>query len=157
MNAERRLRRLLSDAVSDIEPRDRLAEIRASVHPDPQVVPMSRPRPWLYDARRSGSERRRDRCDRLHHDGVLGPDDTGDWARARAGTPAPGQHRDRDRLPGHGRVLTVDLDLAGHDRREGVRRLLRRCQRRGQAGALPGVAPGAEPADPDPAATGATC
>jgi hypothetical protein len=42
------LRRLLSDAVSDIEPRDRLAEIRASVHPDPQVVPMSRPRPWLY-------------------------------------------------------------------------------------------------------------
>jgi hypothetical protein len=42
------LRRLLSHAVSDVEPRDRLAEIRASVHPDPQVVPMSRPRPWLY-------------------------------------------------------------------------------------------------------------
>ena len=42
------LRRLLSDAVSDVEPRDRLPEIRASVHPDPQVVPMSRPRPWLY-------------------------------------------------------------------------------------------------------------
>jgi hypothetical protein len=42
------LRRLLSDAVSDIEPRDRIAEIRASVHPDPQVVPMSRTRPWLY-------------------------------------------------------------------------------------------------------------
>ena len=42
------LRRLLSDAVSDVEPRDRIAEIRASVHPDPQVVPMSRPRPWLY-------------------------------------------------------------------------------------------------------------
>ena len=42
------LRRLLSDAVSDIEPRDRIAEIRASVRPDPQVVPMSRPRPWLY-------------------------------------------------------------------------------------------------------------
>ncbi len=42
------LRRLLSDAVSEIEPRDRIAEIRASVHPDPQVVPMSRPRPWLY-------------------------------------------------------------------------------------------------------------
>jgi len=48
MNDDDQLRRLLSDAVSDIEPRDRLAEIRASVHPDPQVVPMSRPRPWLY-------------------------------------------------------------------------------------------------------------
>jgi Immunoglobulin-like domain of bacterial spore germination len=48
MTDDDQLRRLLSDAVSDIEPRDRLAEIRASVHPDPQVVPMSRPRPWLY-------------------------------------------------------------------------------------------------------------
>ena len=48
MNDDERLRRLLSDAVSEIEPRDRLAEIRASVHPDPQVVPMARPRPWLY-------------------------------------------------------------------------------------------------------------
>jgi hypothetical protein len=48
VNDDDQLRRLLSDAVSDIEPRDRIAEIRASVHPDPQVVPMSRPRPWLY-------------------------------------------------------------------------------------------------------------
>jgi Immunoglobulin-like domain of bacterial spore germination len=48
MNDDDQLRRLLSDAVSDIEPRDRIAEIRASVHADPQVVPMSRPRPWLY-------------------------------------------------------------------------------------------------------------
>jgi hypothetical protein len=48
MTDDDQLRRLLFDAVSDIEPRDRLAEIRASVHPDPQVVPMSRPRPWLY-------------------------------------------------------------------------------------------------------------
>jgi hypothetical protein len=48
MNDDDRLRRLLSDAASEIEPRDRLHEIRASVHPDPQVVPMSRPRPWLY-------------------------------------------------------------------------------------------------------------
>ena len=48
MTDDDQLRRLLSDAVSDIEPEDRLAEIRASVHPDPQVVPMSRPRPWLY-------------------------------------------------------------------------------------------------------------
>ena len=40
MTDDDQLRRLLSDAVSDIEPRDRLAEIRASVHPDPQVVPM---------------------------------------------------------------------------------------------------------------------
>ena len=48
MTDDDQLRRLLSDAVSDIEPRDRIAEIRASVRPDPQVVPMSRPRPWLY-------------------------------------------------------------------------------------------------------------
>ncbi len=44
------LRRLLSDAVSDIEPDDRLDQIRASVHADPQVVPMSRTRPWRYAA-----------------------------------------------------------------------------------------------------------
>ncbi len=48
MTDDDQLRRLLSDAVSDIEPQDRIAEIRASVHPDPQVVPMARPRPWLY-------------------------------------------------------------------------------------------------------------
>ena len=48
MTDDDRMRRLLSDAVSDIEPHDRIADIRASVHPDPQVVPMTRPRPWLY-------------------------------------------------------------------------------------------------------------
>lgn len=42
------LRRLLSDAVSDVEPEDRLDQIRASVHPDPQVVPMSRTRSRRY-------------------------------------------------------------------------------------------------------------
>lgn len=44
------LRRLLSDAVSEVEPEDRLDQIRAAVHPDPKVVPMSRPRPWRYAA-----------------------------------------------------------------------------------------------------------
>jgi Immunoglobulin-like domain of bacterial spore germination len=44
------LRRLFSDAVSDVEPDDRLDQIRASVHPDPQVVPMSRTRSWRYAA-----------------------------------------------------------------------------------------------------------
>jgi hypothetical protein len=44
------LRRLFSDAVSDIEPDDRLDQIRASVHPDPQVVPMSRTRSLRYAA-----------------------------------------------------------------------------------------------------------
>jgi hypothetical protein len=44
------LRRLFSDAVSDVEPDDRLDQIRASVHPDPQVVAMSRTRPWRYAA-----------------------------------------------------------------------------------------------------------
>jgi len=44
------LRRLLSDAVSDVEPQDRLAQIRDSVRSDPKVVPMSRTRPWTYAA-----------------------------------------------------------------------------------------------------------
>jgi hypothetical protein len=43
---EARLRRLLSDAVSDVEPENRLDELRASVHPSPKVVPMARPRSW---------------------------------------------------------------------------------------------------------------
>jgi hypothetical protein len=43
---EARLRRLLSDAVSDIEPESRLDELRASVHPRPKVVPMTRSRSW---------------------------------------------------------------------------------------------------------------
>jgi hypothetical protein len=43
---EARLRRLLSDAVSDIDPDSRLDELRASVHPRPKVVPMSRSRSW---------------------------------------------------------------------------------------------------------------
>jgi hypothetical protein len=41
------LRRLLSDAVSDVEPQDRLAQIRDYVRSDPKVVPMSRPRSWF--------------------------------------------------------------------------------------------------------------
>lgn len=47
---ETRLRGLLSDAVSDIEPENRLDELRASVHPSPRVVPMSRPRSWYAAA-----------------------------------------------------------------------------------------------------------
>jgi Immunoglobulin-like domain of bacterial spore germination/Sporulation and spore germination len=43
-----RLHRLLSDAVSDVEPDDRLEAIRAEVHPDPKVVPVSSSRPWTY-------------------------------------------------------------------------------------------------------------
>lgn len=49
-DGEARLRRLLSDAVSDIEPEDRIAEIRESVRPDPKVVPMSRSRSWYAAA-----------------------------------------------------------------------------------------------------------
>ena len=44
------LRRLLSDAVSDIEPEDRIEELRASVHPSAKVVPMSRSRSWYAAA-----------------------------------------------------------------------------------------------------------
>jgi hypothetical protein len=47
MNDER-LRRLLADAVSDVEPDERLDSIRASVRPDPKVVPMARSRFWTY-------------------------------------------------------------------------------------------------------------
>jgi hypothetical protein len=47
---ETRLRRLLSDAVSDIEPENRLDELRAFVHPRPKVVPMSRSRSWYAAA-----------------------------------------------------------------------------------------------------------
>lgn len=42
------LRRLLSDAVSDVEPDDRLEAIRASVRSDRKVVPMARSRSWTY-------------------------------------------------------------------------------------------------------------
>jgi hypothetical protein len=45
-----RLRRLLSDAVSEIEPDDRLEELRASVRPGPGVVPLLRSRPWYAAA-----------------------------------------------------------------------------------------------------------
>jgi hypothetical protein len=47
MTDDDQLRRLLSDAVSDVEPHDRLAQIRDSVRSDPKVVPMSRPRSWI--------------------------------------------------------------------------------------------------------------
>jgi hypothetical protein len=47
MTDDDQLRRLLSDAVSDIEPHDRLPQIRGSVRSDPKVVPMSRPRSWI--------------------------------------------------------------------------------------------------------------
>jgi Immunoglobulin-like domain of bacterial spore germination len=46
MSDDDRLRRLLSDAVSEVEPENRLDELRASVHPRPKVVPMSRSRSW---------------------------------------------------------------------------------------------------------------
>lgn len=45
-----RLRRLLADAVSDVEPENRIDELRASVHPRPKVVPMARSRSWYAAA-----------------------------------------------------------------------------------------------------------
>jgi len=48
MNDDRQIRQLLHDAVSDVEPTDRIARIRASVRPDPTVVPMSHARSWRY-------------------------------------------------------------------------------------------------------------
>jgi hypothetical protein len=48
MNDDHQIRQLLHDAVSDVEPDDRIGRIRASVHPDPTVVPMSHGRSWRY-------------------------------------------------------------------------------------------------------------
>src|SRR5262245_14632465 len=49
MSDDNGMRQLLSDAVADVDPSDRLAEIRASVRPDPKVVPMSHHgRSWRY-------------------------------------------------------------------------------------------------------------
>jgi hypothetical protein len=44
------LRRLLADAVSDVEPTERIDELRASVRPSPVVVPMSGSRTWYAAA-----------------------------------------------------------------------------------------------------------
>jgi hypothetical protein len=46
MTDDDQLHRLFSDAVSDIEPHDRIDQLRAKVHPSPKVVPMARPRSW---------------------------------------------------------------------------------------------------------------
>jgi hypothetical protein len=45
-----RLRELLTDAVSDIEPDDRIEELRASVRPAPRVVRHFHARPWYAAA-----------------------------------------------------------------------------------------------------------
>lgn len=50
MNDDEKIRQLLSDAVSDIEPGDRIEELRASVHPSPRVVPLIHTRPWYAAA-----------------------------------------------------------------------------------------------------------
>src|SRR6185436_2794386 len=47
MSDDQQLRQLLSDAVSDVEPTDRIARIRASVRPD-QTVPISHARSWRH-------------------------------------------------------------------------------------------------------------
>lgn len=48
MSDDQQMRDLLSNAVSDVEPSDRIARIRATVRPDHGVVPMSRGRSWRY-------------------------------------------------------------------------------------------------------------
>jgi hypothetical protein len=50
MSHDDRLRRLLSDAVSDIEPEDRIDELRASVRSSARVVPATQPRSWYAAA-----------------------------------------------------------------------------------------------------------
>jgi hypothetical protein len=50
MNDDDQLRQLLTDAVSDIEPDDRIEELRASVRPSPRVVRLVRARPWYAAA-----------------------------------------------------------------------------------------------------------
>ena len=50
MNDDDQLRQLLTDAVSDIEPDDRIEELRASVRPSPRVVRLIHTRPWYAAA-----------------------------------------------------------------------------------------------------------
>jgi hypothetical protein len=50
MSDDERLRRLLSDAVSDVEPGDRIDELRASVRSSSRVVPAARARSWYAAA-----------------------------------------------------------------------------------------------------------
>jgi hypothetical protein len=50
MNDDDQLRQLLTDAVSDIEPDDRIEELRASVRPSPRVVRLIHTRPWFAAA-----------------------------------------------------------------------------------------------------------
>jgi hypothetical protein len=50
MNDDERLRQLLTDAVSDIEPDDRIEELRASVRPPPRPVAALHARPWYAAA-----------------------------------------------------------------------------------------------------------
>jgi hypothetical protein len=45
-----RLRELLTDAVSDVEPEDRIEELRATVRPAPRVVRVLHTRPWYAAA-----------------------------------------------------------------------------------------------------------
>lgn len=89
MNDDDQLRRLLSDAVSDIEPRDRLAEIRASVHPDPQVVPMSRPRPWFYALAGAVASAAVIGVIAYTTTALSGPDDTGDLGASQGRHSSP--------------------------------------------------------------------
>ncbi len=50
MTHDDRLRHLLSDAVSDIDPADRIEELRASVRSSSRVVPAAQPRSWYAAA-----------------------------------------------------------------------------------------------------------
>ena len=146
MTDDDRLRRLLSDAVSDIEPRDRIAEIRASVHPDPQVVPMSRPRPWLYALAGAVASAAVIGVIAYTTNVLSGPDD-GTTALAGAGQPSSPAHPPRPRpTPRQHPPARPRPRARRHHRRAGLRRLLRRSERGREAGALPRVAPRTAPA-----------
>ena len=158
------LRRLLSDAVSDVEPRDRLAEIRASVHPDPQVVPMSRPRPWLYALSGAVASAAVIGVIAYTTNALSGPDDDGNGLGAGQGQTATRAPRSAtatatdSAAPPSSPSSTVDVTSGRHHRRPGVRRLLRRRQRApGSRCSSASATAGPTCRPPTPAATAETC
>ena len=151
MNDDDRLRRLLSDAVSDIEPRDRLAEIRASVRPDPQVVPMSRPRPWLYALAGAVASAAVIGVIAYTTSALSGPDDTATSAPSQ-GT-APSAHpvstataTDSEATPSSPSTSTSPVSTGA----KAYAVYYVGANAAGQTRALPGVAPRAESADHRP-------
>ena len=155
MTDDDQLRRLLSDAVSDVEPRDRLAEIRASVHPDPQVVPMSRPRPWLYALSGAVASAAVIGVIAYTTNALSGPDGDGTGLGGGRGDrqPVAPRRRARRRRPTRPRPPSPSTSSSTTAVTTGAKAYAVYyvgAERRRQAGPLPRVAPRARPPDRRP-------